>query len=39
MVESGPEPLQEGGFSHSAHECNIKCNKKLLQDDMKETRC
>ena len=25
--ESGSEPLQEGGFSHAAHECNMKCNK------------
>lgn len=27
--ESDPKPLQEGGFSHAAHECNIKCNNKL----------
>ena len=26
-VNSVPKPLQEGGFSHAAHECNIKCNK------------
>ena len=26
-VESVPKPLQEGGFSHAAHECNMKCNK------------
>ena len=26
-VESGPGPLQEGGLSHAAHECNKKCNK------------
>jgi len=26
-VESGPGPLQEGGLSHAAHECNMKCNK------------
>ena len=26
--ESGLKPLQKGGFSHAAHECNKKCNKK-----------
>ena len=26
-VESGRKPLQEGGLSHAAHECNMKCNK------------
>ena len=25
--ESERKPLQEGGFSHAAHECNMKCNK------------
>ena len=25
--ESGLKPLQEGGLSHAAHECNMKCNK------------
>ena len=29
--QSGPGPLQEGGFSHSACECNIKCNKNAPQ--------
>ena len=25
-VEPVPKPLQEGGSSHAAHECNMKCN-------------
>ena len=25
--EPGLKPLQKGGSSHAAHECNMKCNK------------
>jgi len=30
--ESIPEPLQKGGSSHAAHECNKQCNKNSGQN-------
>ena len=34
--ESERKPLQEGGFSHAAHECNKKCNNTIGLSDLSE---